>query len=278
MSATESLRERLRRQFGVDLAIRGGVGLETAPIVVTADALQDAVDVQMQVLRCLARAGGAAWRLVGQRVVGPRLVRAVVETLTVKDDEVVGRQEAIHFALDALPADMATTSLPAPSGFVDPRSGVRLPYQLGWLHLAAAIDNEPAEPGLGWSVAYDSPGVQATVYVYGRGECRVSGNLESERVIDEFRSAVSDALAVNPGAEIKHQALFKDESGRGRCLLAILDLPGDSMSGVLLSLQKGRFVKACMTFDASVRECGRMAHESMEAFVDAVRSAPAKSS
>jgi len=278
MSATESLRARLYRQFGVDLAIRGGIGLETAPIVVTAETLQDAVDVQVQVLHCLARGGGTAWRLIGQEVVGPRLVRTVIDALALKNDEVFGRQEAIHFVLEALPADMATASLPAPSGFVDPRSGVRLPYQLGWLHLAAAIDNEPDEPGLGWSLAYDSPGVQGTVYIYGRGERQDSGDVVSERVIEEFRSAVAGALTVNPGAEIKHQVLLKDESGLGRCLLAILDLTGDSMSGVLLTLQKGHFVKACMTFDASVQEFGRMAHESMEAFVDAVRPAPAQSS
>ena len=278
MSTTESLRVRLHRLFGVDLPIAGGSGLEAAPIVVTADELQDAVDVQLQVLRCLARGGGAAWRLVGQEVVGPGLVRAVIDTLAVDAGEAVVRQEAIHFVLEALPADATTTSLPSPSGFLDPRSGVRLPCQLGWLHLAAATDNEPLEPGLGWSVAYDSPGVQGTVYVYDRGERQDTDEVESERVSDEFRSAITDALAVDPGAGIRHQALFKDESGRGRCLLAILDLPGDSMSAVLLTVRQGRFVKARVTFDASVREIGRMAHESMEAFVDAVRPAPAQRS
>ena len=173
--------------------------------------------------------------------------------------------------LEALPADAATTSLPSPSGFVDQRSGVGLPYQLGWLHLSGATDNEPDGPGLGWSVAYDSPGIQGTVYVYDRGETQESDDVESERVIDEFRSAVADALAVNPGAGVKHQAMFKDTSGRSRCLLAILDLPGESMSAVLLTVRNGCFVKARMTFDARMREYGRMAHESMEAFVDAVR-------
>lgn len=274
MSATESLRERLHRQFGVDLPIRGGTGLAAAPIVVTSDALQDAVDVQVQVLNCLARGGGAAWRLVGHEIVGPRLVRADIDTLVVNAGQAVGRREAIHFALEALPVDAATTSLPPPSGFVDPRSGLRLPCQLGWLHLVAATDQEPDEPGRGWSVAYDSPVVQGSVYVYDRGEHLDSDDLESARVIDEFRSAVSDALADHPDAGIQHQALFKDESGRGRCLLAILDLPGNSMSGVLLTVWNGHFVRAHVSFDASVREFGRMARESMEAFVDAVRPAP----
>ena len=67
-------------------------------------------------------------------------------------------------------------------------------------------------------------------------------------------------------------------SGRGRCLLAILDVPGDSMSAVLLSARNGCFVKARVTFDATERHFGRMAHESMEAFVDAVRRGPTMAS
>lgn len=167
---------------------------------------------------------------------------------------------------------MSTTpSLPTPSGFVDPRSGVRLPSQLGSLHLTGAIDNEPANPGLGWSVAYAATAMQGTVYVYDRQERNLTDDVESQRVIDEFRSAVADALSVNPDAELKHQAMFKDSSGRGLCYLAILDPPDDTMSAVLLTVLNGCFVKLRLTFDATEREFGRMAHESMEAFVDAVR-------
>ena len=71
MSKTQSLRERLLETFGVDLPIRGGPGLESAPIVVTAADLQAAVDVEMQVLHCMGKGSRAAWRLIGQEVVAP---------------------------------------------------------------------------------------------------------------------------------------------------------------------------------------------------------------
>ncbi len=280
MPATETLRDRLLREFGVDLPIRDGSGQQAEPIVVTAADLQEAVDTQMEVLRCLGEARRVAWRLIGQEVVVPalKIVRADIETVAQHEHQVVNRKEARYFVLESLSADHTTFSLPAPSGFVDPRSSVHLPTQLGWLHLSGAADNEPDSPGLGWSVAYDSFAIQGTVYVYDRSERQDTDDVQSVRVVEEFRSAVAEAFSVNPSAELKHHAMFKDSSGRGRCLLAILDLPGDSMSAVLLTTSSGCFVKARVTFDATEREFGRMAHESMEAFVDAVRPQPAMTS
>ena len=273
MSTTPSLRERLLEEFGEDLPIRGGSGLENTPIVVTAEDLRSAVDVQLRVLHWLGRGSGAAWRLIGLEVVEPeqRVVRATIESIVVRGHGVVAHQEAIYFVLEALPTDAATTSLPACSGFVDPRSGIRLPNQMGWLHLSHATDNEPGSPGLGWSVAYESLAITGTVHVYDRGQRLETDDVESARVVEEFRSAVADVLDQHPRAEIKHQVMFRDSVGRGRCLLAILDLPGDAMTAVLLAVQNGNFVRAEMRFDATEREFGRMAHESMEAFVDAMQ-------
>jgi hypothetical protein len=280
MSETETLRELLLTDLSTDLPIRGGSGSKAAPIVVTSPGLQPAVDAQMEVLRCLGAGRRVAWRLTGQEVVVPeqKLVRAAIETVAFADREVVTQQEGLYFVVEALPAHATTTSLPAPSGFVDPRSGVPLPYQLGWLHLSGATDNEPDNPGLGWTVAYDALAIKGIVCVYDQRARLTSDDVGSDRVIEEFRTAVGEALGVNPGAEVKHQAMFRDPSGRGRCLLAILDVPGDSMSAVLLSARNGCFVKARVTFDATERHFGRMAHESMEAFVDAVRPGPAMTS
>lgn len=276
MSGSEALRDRLLREFGVDLPIRGGPGREAAPIVVTAGDLQDAVDVQMQVLRCVGMGSRAAWRLTGQEVITPGrgIVRAVIDTVMVREHGVVTGQEAVYFMLDALPADALTTSLPAPSGFVDPHSRIHLPCQLGWLHLCNTPSKERGDPGVASSVAYDSVAIQGTVDVYDRGGRQVTDDVESAPVIGEFQLAVAGALSATPGAEVKNRAMFRDRSGRGRCLLAIVDLPGDSMSAVLLTLRNGCFVKACMTFDATEREFGRIAHESMEAFVEVVRPGP----
>lgn len=280
MPEPASLQEFLTREFGVDLPIRGGPGTQAAPIVVTTTDLQQAVDVQIQVLQLLAKARRVAWRLTAQEVVAHvgRTVQTTIDTVAYANSQVVTQREAIHFLLEALPDDGTSIALPMASGFVDSRSGVQLPHQLGWLHLQSAIDNESASPGLGWSVAYTALTLQGTVQIYDRGARLTSEDVEAEPFITEFGTAVADALAVSPGALVKHQAVFRDASGRGQCLLAILDVPGDSMSAVLLTVLNGCFVKARLTFDATERQFGQMAHESMEAFVAAIRPGPTKSS
>jgi hypothetical protein len=280
MSEPGSLREFLIKEFGIELPIQGGTGTEDAPIVITATDLQDAVDVQMQVLGCLGSARRVAWRLKAQEVTvaEQRIVQATIETVGYASQAVIAVHEAIYFGLEALPASSAATALPVATEFVDSRSGVRLPQQLGWLHRGHATDNEPADPGLGWTVTYDALTMKGTVYIYDRGEPLATDDVESERVIGEFQMAVDDALEVNSGAEVKHQAVFRDPAGCGRCLLAVLDVPGDSMSAVMLTVRNGCFVKGRVTFDATERQFGRIAHESIEAFVDALRPEPAMTS
>jgi hypothetical protein len=89
---------------------------------------------------------------------------------------------------------------------------------------------------------------------------------------------VTAALQANPGGSVKHQAVFRDPAGEHRCLMSIIDLPGTQLTAALLTVSRGRFVKARITFDATEATIARMAHESIEAFVDAVRPPVARTS
>jgi hypothetical protein len=199
------------------------------------------------------------------------LIRAEIERLELHEKEVIAERASYYFRFQRIRDPVSVLAVADAGGHVDPRSGVRVPFQLGWLHLDRATDNEADTPGLGWTVTYESTGMQGAVFVYDHCAPLTSDEVESERVLGEFERAVGDAIGANPGSELKHQAIFREPTGRGRCLLAILDCVGDSMSAVLLTAQKRRFIKMRITFDATEREFGRMAHESMEAFVDAVR-------
>ncbi len=116
MPEPASLHEFLTREFGVDLPIRGGPGTQAAPIIVTTTDLQQAVDVQMQVLQLLAKARQVAWRLTAQEVVAHvgRTVQTTIETVAYANSQVVTQREAIHFLLEALPDD--GTSIDAARG------------------------------------------------------------------------------------------------------------------------------------------------------------------
>ena len=275
-----ALRDFLKRAFQVDLPIRGGDGNEATPVVVAAPALPAAVEVMAVVLRCLGVARRIGWRLVDLEIVSPekKLVRAGIETLQLVDQQYVVLREGVYFALDALATDSTSIDLPAPRDFVDPRSGVRLPTQLGWLHFFNATDDELQKPGLGSSVSYAGLRIEAMVSVYDNGQPLPSEDLADQRVVAEYAEVVSALIDASPGATVKHEARFLDPAGGHRCLMTIIDLPGSQMTSALLTTRRGCFVKARITFDATEAAIARMAHESIEAFVEAVRPAAARAS
>lgn len=270
---TVMLREMLLRDFGVDLPIAGGGGRRADPIVVTTATLQEAVDVQMQVHRCIGKGRQIAWRLEDTTVADPatKLVRAGLETVTFLEDQVKTNGEGLYFVFEALPAGASAAVLPAPTGFTDPGCGLRLPHQLAWLHLGAVTDNEPEAPGLGQSVAYGALGLKGTVYVYDLRQPLHTEDVEQERVVAQFRQAVGDALKVNADAKVTRHGVVRDASGQGRCLMAVLDLPGEEMSMVLMTVRNGCFVKGRITFGTTEQQFGRMAQDCAAAFMDAVR-------
>lgn len=270
-----TLREMLLRDFGVDLPISGGGGRRQEPIVITSATVQEAVDVQMQVHRCIGKGRQIAWRLEDTAVADPasKLVRAGLETVAFLEDQVRTNGEGLYFVFDALPVGASATVLPAPTGFTDPGCGLRLPHQLAWLHLDAVTDNEPEAPGLGRTVAYGGLGLKGTVYVYDLRRPLHSEDVEDERVVAHFRQAVGDALKVNAEAKVTRHGVIRDAAGSGRSLMAVLDLPGEEMSMVLMTVRNGCFVKGRITFDATERKFGDMAQDCVAAFVDAVRPA-----
>ena len=274
MGAASGLRQQILAEFGVDLPLEGGSGLLEDPYLLACESAVEAANAQLELLHILGKRRRQPWRLQGIEIPGGEdgsLIRAGIERLERHEKEVIAERASCYFRFQQIRDPVSVLTVADAGGHVDPRSGVRLPFQLGWLHLDHATDNEADTPGLGWTVTYESTGMQGTVFVYDHCEPLTSEDVESERVLGEFERAVGDAIGASPGAEVKHQVMFREPSGRGRCLLAILDCVGDSMSAVLLTTSKGCFVKMRITFDASEREFGRMAHESMEAFVDAMR-------
>lgn len=280
MADEGTLRDFLKRTFGIELPISGGDGNQASPIVIEAPVLQSAVEVMRTVLSCIGLARQVGWRLVELEVLAPddKLVRAGIETIQVEDGEPGAQREGLYFVLEALPGGSTAIDLPPPREFVDRRSGVQLPTQLGWLHFHDVTDNEPRQPGLGWTLSYTGLRMEGTIYIYDHGTPLTSDALGEERVIGEFNDVVAAVLQANPGGSVKHQAVFRDPAGVHRCLMAIIDLPGTQMTAALLSVSRGCFVKARITFDATEAAIARMAHESIEAFVDAVRPPAARAS
>lgn len=273
MSDSKTLHDILLEDFSLDLPIHGGTGKKASPIVITSPTLQEAVDVQMQVLRCLGMGRGVAWRVIEQEVLqsSAKTVSVGIETMQFTERKVTIRKEGCYFVLDALRPGANACSLPEPSGFRDPRSGFKLPYQLAWLHFQNATDDEPQYPGLGTSVAFGGLGIKATIYIYATAiPPPLDASVESERVIDEFQTAVGDALGMNEGATVLSSGLVSGTAGSPSFALAVLQLSDEAPSWVILTAREGFFVKARITCKGKDSHILQMAQESIGALMQEI--------
>ena len=271
-----ALREMLQRDFGVDLPISGGGGRRVDPIVVHTSSLQEAVDVQMQVHRCIGKGRRIAWRLEDTTVAEPerKLVRSGLETVIFLDDQVRTNGEALYFIFEALGDGGTTVSLPAPSGFHDPGSGLRLPYQLGWLHLDGATDYESRAPGYGHSATYGGLGAELTVYVYTGGQPPSENGVSAPEVHSEFERAISDIQKARGVADEPHRSVIPDRHGTARFLFASMLLPDDVMTYVMLGARHGHFVKVRLSCNTPEQKINELMWESLEALMAALFDEP----
>jgi len=266
----------LLRDFGLDLPISGGGGKKAEPIVISTATLQEAVDAQMQVHRCIGKGREIAWRLEDSAVVNPaqKLVRAGLETITLTADQVLTNGEGLYFVIEALPTGATNIDLPAASGFLDPQSGLRLPYELGWMHFDGLTDYETTTPGLGCSAAYSALGFKATAYVYPWSGPPEFNGIGSAEVRAHFEAAIADALHANAGAEVSSRGTVQDHLGSERFLVASLRLADDSRSYVLLTAWHGYFVKVRVTCGTAEKKINEIMGQSIVALTHAVFDEP----
>jgi hypothetical protein len=273
MSKSDSLHDLLLADFGLDLPILGGAGKKASPVVITSPTLQEAVDVQMQVLRCLGIGRRVAWRVVEQEVLqsADRTVRVGIETIQFTGQEFASLRESYYFILKAMRADATACSLPEPSGFSDSRSGIRLPYQLGWLHFKNAVDNEPQHPGLGTAAAFGGTAIKAHVYIYASVDPPAAdAGVDSGRVIEELRRAVGDALGMDERSTVRSSRFVGNSSGAPRFAIAVLEQPEEQTSWVVLTVKGGYFVKGRITSQGEDACIHQMAHESIVALMNEI--------
>ena len=271
-----TLREMLQRDFGVDLPISGGGGRRADPIIVNTSSLQEAVDVQMQVHRCIGKGRRIAWRLEDTTVADPeqKLVRSGLETVIFLEDQVRTNGEALYFIFTALADGVTTASLPAPSGFRDPGSGLRLPYQLGWLHFDGATDYESRAPGYGHSAAYGGPGTELTVYVYTGGRPPSENGVDAPEVRAEFERAIGDVQKTRAGANEPRRSEVPDRHGTVRFLFASMMLPDDLMTYVMLGARHGHFVKVRLSCNTPEQKINEQMWQSFDALMTALFEQP----
>lgn len=189
-----TLKEIINKEFGLDLPITGGSGQgPDEPVVIEVRDPFEAGRVEMEIVSAVNGMLGHYWCSVGKErlaVSGRSLERLDCEVKRIEGGEVLTERRSLYFELppEALQGGKSQTAMI----FLGERQQVSLPYEIGWLHYVAMVDNEEEEPGQGVTVAYAAPGINASVTVYDRQLPAVDWRTSPEAFRKEFERAVEE--------------------------------------------------------------------------------------
>jgi len=264
-----NLREMLKRDFGLELMISGGYGQSLDdPIIVLNSNPIDASMTEMHILRAIGKGRGILWKTLARTPVENdrlSLEQIKIETKEVTASEIITKRENYYF--DVSMAVARGEFLPTVIAFSDKRSKLGLPYELGWLHYEGMTDNEPAAAGLGQSIAYDAPGIKATIYVYDKKRPDIPSDIDASVVRNELGVAVSDLMKLHPTA-----SPLGDFSKIKTLLIRTFKIDGD-VSVVALGVFRDKFIKLRITYihDPLLVE---VVNQSISAFQDVIAANP----
>lgn len=201
-----SFRERIKLDFGLDLPIGSGSRSSRAdPLVILAPDRHTVAVTEMLVLRCLGIVLERLWRVRSRNSLDGQwrnIEQVKIETVHLTPTEIITQQVSHYFDVAASAASEGSVQdrerqMYMPVGFVDVASGIVFPYEIGWMHFAEAIANEPAHPGLGQTIQYTALNSKGSVYVNDKNIGDFPDVFDPEFLTPEFNAAASDVFEFN---------------------------------------------------------------------------------
>ena len=241
------LKELLEQDFGKSFPISGGDGQSiTAPIVIDDESPFNASWIEMEIASCIYLPSQRQWRVIGKELLsdnGKVIEKVACEVKFPEGDQVVTEKRNFYFDLSNVKLGEMTHT--PPCGFrVSEAINFFLPYQLEWLHFNKMTDNEAENPGMGVSVAYSAPHLQATIYIYTKQHEHIHFKDTEALYESEFQTAQADLLTIHPEAKPLNE--HRDEN----MLYKAFDIDND-YSAIMLSTAKNHFFKTRITMSGT---------------------------
>jgi hypothetical protein len=239
-----SLRDLMLRDWGVDLPIAGGRGQSRDdPIVITATNADVVAFTQMRLLQGIGRGRGIFWRCLSRKLVGsefPGIEQFKIESVELTPAQKITQVANYYFDVSAL-----SLWQPIDAALHFQRLGLRIPCEIGWLHVDVISDNEGVAPGAGITVPYGAPAIKATVYIYDWQRTDIPEDVMHPIVWDEFQQAIRDVSSLIPNAEA-----WNDPPFDGRYLIRYFKIGDDAKdnTAVALTTYNGKFLKMRLTW------------------------------
>jgi hypothetical protein len=265
-----SLRERLKRDFGVDLPVNDGSGTRDAPLVVEVASPADAGMTAERVLSFLLRGRGLAtsrevfWRLIESGPADNMQQRYRIEVKWFGPSEIETETVSYYFASAPTNGSVWPRAVIA----LDPNVQMRFPWKLGWLDYKDSAEYETETPGLGYSHNYCASGISFTAYAYPRDPQKVAMMGRAAAVESEMEAAINAITETKPGLHVlksvrppswcspdARAVLYRSNGERSRSDVLDSVLVIDHRNGVFLKLRASWIVD----------ERGLLAFETLEA-------------
>jgi hypothetical protein len=195
------LRERLKADFGIDVRIASGNGLQADPFVIEACSVDEATQTQLDLMRGLGMGRNELWRILDAELLrggNAPIQRLRIETVTFTPDQVITESRAYHFDLSSVKG-LPTPESPRPA-WSYPTSRFAADHQIGWLHFVKAVDNRPDDGRFDFSLVYSGRGAKATLYVY-EPELPSTSLPGASRALLELQSVCEQVKQLQPAAE-----------------------------------------------------------------------------
>jgi hypothetical protein len=198
-----SIRKALKADFGIDVLIERGVGLQSDPYVLEACSAADATRTQLNLLRGLGRGRGELWRLINVETgVGSAadLQKLRIESVRFTQQEIITETRAYYFDVSMV-GGMPDAANPG-AAWSDSRSRFSAEQQIGWLHFDRAIDNSGDSDRLDTSLQYSALLSKAAIYVYGSPDRSPSELSSADQRLAELHLVCEGVRLQHPGAEM----------------------------------------------------------------------------
>lgn len=232
--AVISIKEQIRRDFGISINIELGSGRKHDPFVIPKCSIYEAQKNQMLLLRGICKGRSELWSFEDRRVEiidGKELQAFRVKTVRLLPTEIVRETRSYFFDVSEVESgDFAGM----PMAWLHEESGFMAPMQLGWLHFDEVVRQEA---DYGAVLYYSAIQSKLSLSIY------KPADLSEPSIINKELSRAEMALrAVQPNAEAPWDALDYGVF-RSRWFLV-----GSDTSLVGIALKNGHVLKVRQTF------------------------------
>ncbi len=186
-------KEEAMERFGVHLHLSGGDGPKESPFILAPCTALEATHTQLETIRLINNTSGYIYRIQEVEAEPEGRIQAVAFERALVTDPLNKKSVACYFDWSAVEGEPhANRPLYVWS---DPRSPIKLPHELGWVHYTRMEDFGGEGGPLDQACFYNAPSTKVTIYVYEHAMRYTTAENRAAAQATEMESVLASILA-----------------------------------------------------------------------------------